>query len=207
MARDIASLNTGISSVTEIESSIVSSHNDLEGSLNSGTSLHRGNLGGFTREDNGKRVYKADMAPLSSRGGDNAVLAEDTVPFARTAVTNEPSRGGDNAMLTVLAEAEEAVPPVAIRLNNNSEHARLTDIMASDLQDICRDNNSFLCAFDPICTNILNSLKTSKDSTNNVTNLGKYMIETEAQQLDEYHSRNGSAAIGEYILSYSISQF
>ena len=78
------------------------------------------------------------------------------------------------------------------------ELGRKVGLLARDLQDICRDNNSLPTLPIQWSSTVLSNLKTSKDSTTRA-NLGNYMRETEAQQLDEYRSRNGSAAISEYI--------
>ena len=188
MTEDIAaSLDTmGIGSFTEIESSLVSSHNNLKESSNIGTSRsYRGSLGGYTREDNGERVSRADM------GGDNTVLPDPT---------DGSLLGCDNTIRPV--QLGVLVPVPSARAAVIDEHARVIGLMARDLQDICKDSNSLPIAtsFGPAFTTILGNLNTSKGSTTR-TNLGNYMRETEAQQLYEYRSQNGSAAIGEYILS------
>ena len=184
--KDCASLDMVIN-VTELESNLDSLCLDLKESSNSGTSNHRGTLGGYTREDNGVGILRADMVPLSSRG---AVLP---VPFSTAVVTNEPTN--DLAM-----EREHTSSLVDMVATPQLELERKASLMARDLEGICRDNNSLPTLSNQWSSTILSSLKTSKDSTcSKMPHMGKYMLENEAQQLVEFRGRNGSAAIGEYI--------
>ena len=190
--KDCASLDMVIN-VTELESNLDSLCLDLKESSNSGTSNYRGTLGPFTREDNGERMYRDDMVPLSSRGGDNTMLGVLPVPFSRAAVANEPTN--DLAM-----EREHTSSLVDMVATPQLELERKASLMARDLEGICRDNNSLPTLSNQWSSTILSSLKTSKDSTcSKMPHMGKYMLENEAQQLVEFRGRNGSAAIGEYI--------
>ena len=186
--KDCASLDMVIN-VTELESNLDSLCLDLKESSNSGTSNHRGTLGGYTREDNGVGILRADMVPLSSRG---AVLP---VPFSTAVVTNEPTND-----LAMEREHTSNLADEVAQSTPQLELERKAGLLASDLEDICRDNNSLPTLSNQWSSTILSSLKTSKDSTcSKMPHMGKYMLENEAQQLVEFRGRNGSAAIGEYI--------
>ena len=157
--KDCASLDMVIN-VTEHESNLDSLCLDLKESSNSGTSHYRGTLGPFTREDNGERMYRDDMVPLSSRGGDNTVLGVLPVPFSTAVVTNKPMND-----LAIEKEHTSSLADMGAQSTPQLELERKASLMASDLENICRDNNSLLTLPNQWSSTIMSSLKTSKDST------------------------------------------